>query len=66
MGRRKRLYHPDIFVIYHDGRIFLEEVKGFVFDKKQYLKKKYMAEWVCRHRGWTYRVIFESDLENVV
>jgi hypothetical protein len=65
MERQKRRYHPDIFVVYHDGRIFIEEVKGFVFDRRQYLKKKHMAEWLCRARGWTYRVLFEKDLERV-
>ncbi len=65
LGRRRKRYHPDIFVVYHDGRIFLEEVKGYVFNKRQFYKKKHMAEWLCRVRGWTYRVIYEVDLENV-
>lgn len=65
LGKRKRRYHPDIFVVYHDGRIFLEEVKGYIFDKRQFVKKKMMAEWTCKVRGWTYRVLFEKDLEKV-
>ena len=63
MGTRKRRYHPDILVKYHDGRIFLEEVKGYIFNKRQFIKKKHMAEWLCRTRGWTYRVLYEEDLE---
>jgi hypothetical protein len=65
MGRRKKRYHPDIFVVYEDGRIFLEEIKGYIFSKRQYLKKKMMAEAYCKFRGWIYRVIFEEDLEKV-
>ena len=66
MGRRRnRAYHPDILVLYHDGRVFMEEVKGYIFNKRQFLKKKSMAEWFCKVRGWKYRVIFEGDLEKV-
>ena len=65
MGKHKHNYHPDILVKYHDGRIFLEEVKGFIFSKRAYLKKKHMATWLCEARGWTYRVLFEKDLEKV-
>jgi TnsA-like endonuclease N terminal len=65
LGNRKRNYHPDILVLYHDGRIFLEEVKGVIFNKRQFIKKKHMAEWYCRAKGWTYRVLFEKDLETV-
>lgn len=65
LGRRRR-YHPDIFVVYHDGRIFIEEVKGFIFDKKVYIKKKRMAEWWCARKGYKYRVLFEKDIDTVL
>ncbi len=65
LGRRKKRYHPDIFVVYHDGRIFLEEVKGYIFNRRQYLRKKIMTEGICKMRGWTYRVVFEDGLEKV-
>jgi hypothetical protein len=65
MGKRKRRYHPDIFVVYHDGRIFLEEVKGYVFNKRQFIKKNAMANFYCRAKGWTYRILYEKDLEKV-
>lgn len=61
----KHRYHPDIFVVYHDGRVFIEEVKGFIFDKRAYFKKKLMAEWWCKRRGWTYRIVFQNKLEVV-
>jgi len=65
MGRRRR-YLPDIFVVYHDGRVFIEEVKGHIWNKRQFLKKKMMAELWCRARGYTYRVLYEGDLEKVL
>ena len=65
LGKRKRRYHPDIFVVYHDGRVFLEEVKGYVFNKRQFLKKNAMANFYCRAKGWTYRILYEKDLEKV-
>jgi hypothetical protein len=66
VGSKKHLYHPDIFVIYNDGRIYLEEVKGYIFNKKVFLKKKFMAEWLCKQRGWEYRVLFEKDIDTVL
>ena len=65
VGKSRHKYHPDIFVIYNDGRIFLEEVKGFIWNKKVFLKKKFMAEWLCKQRGWEYRVIYQDKLETV-
>lgn len=66
LGKRKRNYHPDILVQYHDGRIFLEEVKGYLPNKRMFIKKNHMAKWYCECKGWTYRVIFEKDLETVI
>jgi hypothetical protein len=65
LGRLRR-YHPDIFVTYHDGRVFLEEVKGRIWNKKMFLKKKAMAELWCKARGYEYRVLYEEDLEKVL
>lgn len=67
LGRRgKHRYHPDIYVVYHDGRTFIEEVKGYIFDKRAFIKKKWMAEAFCKARGWTYRVIWRDDLDTVL
>lgn len=65
LGKSKHNYHPDILVLYHDGRVYLEEVKGWIPNKRVFIKKKWMAEWYCRVKGWEYRVIFEKDLETV-
>lgn len=65
LGKRNRRYHPDIWVAYHDGRVFIEEVKGHIWNKRQYIKKKLMAECWCKRKGWTYRVLFEKDIDTV-
>jgi hypothetical protein len=65
MGKRKKNYHPDILVQYHDGQIFLEEVKGWIPNMRQVVKKKHMAEWYCAAKGWKYRMVFEKDLETL-
>jgi hypothetical protein len=46
--------------------VFIEEVKGHIFDKRAFFKKKIMAQWWCKRRGWHYRVLFERDLEAVL
>lgn len=58
-------YEPDLFVVYHDGRVFLEEIKGKIWDQRKHAKKVRMAEHYCRLRGWSYRILFEADLETV-
>ena len=65
LGKHKHNDHPDILVQYHDGRIFLEEVKGWIPNKRQFIKKKHMAVWYCEAKGWTYRVVFRDDLETL-
>lgn len=62
---KKHLYLPDLFVVYHDGRVFLEEIKGRIFDPAKHRKKVLMAEAWCRARGWSYRIIFEDGLDTV-
>jgi hypothetical protein len=46
--------------------VFIEEVKGHIFNKRVHLKKSRMARWWCRSKGWTYRILFEEDLEDVL
>jgi hypothetical protein len=62
---KKRRYWPDILVFYHDGRVFLEEVKGHIFRQREFVKKKWAAQAYCGARRWRYRLIFEEDLERV-
>ena len=64
-GKRHR-YIPDILIKYHDGRIVLEEVKGFVFDKAKFAAKNVAALLVTSmYENTTFRVVFGEQLEIV-
>jgi photosystem II biogenesis protein Psp29 len=47
------------------GAHSVEEVKGWIPNKRQFIKKKWMAEWYCEAKGWKYRVVFRDDLETL-
>lgn len=64
LGRRHR-YHPDILVIYHDGRKFIEEVKGKVWNRLAFGLKNLAAASYCAMNGMKYRVVFREQLELV-
>lgn len=64
--KRIRRYIPDILVEYEDGRFFLEETKGYVFNSLNFETKCSVARVYCKSRGIEYRVIFESDLDVLV
>lgn len=59
---RNRSYAPDFLVHLVDGRVFLEEVKGWIRDPKEFEAKNKAAQFFCELRGWKYKVIFENDL----
>ena len=58
-------YIPDILVEFSDGGRALEEVKGHIFGKAKFLKKRSAARAFCALRGWEYRVIFRGGLDRV-
>jgi hypothetical protein len=62
---KKRKYIPDLVVEYHDGRTFLEEVKGFIYNPAKFVMKNGIAKAYCKLRGWEYRIVFEEGLERV-
>lgn len=62
--RRRKNYIPDILVKYEDGTVFLEEVKGYIFRPREFLKKRQAAKLFCARKGWKYRTVFEKDLES--
>lgn len=64
-GKQKKRYHPDILVKYHDGRIFLEEIKGAVWNRYMFVMKNKAARLLCKCRGWTYRILYNKDIESV-
>ena len=59
-------YEPDLFVVYYDGRKFLEEIKGRIWSPNAYKQKVRMAEHYCRKKKWVYRVLFEEDIDTVL
>lgn len=66
LKHRRHRYIPDIVVEYHDGRKFLEEVKGYVYEPKKFIMKNASAKVYCSLKKWTYRIIWEDDLDTVL
>lgn len=62
---RKHRYLPDILVEYHDGRKFLEEVKGKVWDHLAFGAKNLTAASYCLLHGMRFRIVFREQLELV-
>lgn len=65
-GRKRRRYIPDFLVEMVDGRKFLEETKGFVWNRMNFARKNLAAMMWCSYRGITFRIIREEDLEAVI
>lgn len=63
--RKRRTYIPDILVEYKDGNIYLEEVKGVVFDATKFGAKNLAALGWCARNNVTFRLVFEKGLETV-
>ncbi len=63
---RRRNYLPDILVEYHDGSVFLEEVKGYVRDRWNFALKNVAAMLYCHQKGYTFRIVFREQLDSVV
>ncbi len=65
LHKRRKRYTPDILVEYVDGRKVLEEVKGFVYDRRKFMQKNGAALLYCMRRGIIFRILYEEDLETV-
>ena len=63
---RSHWYIPDILVEMNDGKMFLEEVKGYVRDQVAFDAKNKAAEALCERRGWVFRILFEKDIDIVL
>lgn len=63
--QRRHRYIPDIVVEYNDGRKFLEEIKGYVYQPGKFVMKNATAKLYCTLKRWTYRIIWEDGLEKV-
>ncbi|MHB8407788.1 MAG: TnsA endonuclease N-terminal domain-containing protein [Acidiferrobacterales bacterium] len=63
--KKRHRYSPDILVEMTDGAIYLEEVKGHVFDKTAFALKNRAAELYCKFRGWKFRIVWRDDLTKI-
>lgn len=59
---RSRRYVPDFWVSYVDGRVELQEVKGFQFEPTRCAAKAEAGRSYCQARGWSYRVLGAADI----
>lgn len=57
-----RKYIPDFWVTYDDGRIELQEVKGFQFEPARCAAKAETGRSYCQAKGWNYRVLGAADI----
>lgn len=65
MRGKKKHYLPDLLVEYKDGSIYLEEVKGIVFDGYKLGLKNLAALGYCARHGIVFRIIWKEGLESV-
>src|SRR5262245_11318446 len=65
LAKRRRRYVPDIRVEYHDGRVFLEEIKGKVWSRMEFGAKNLAALSFCVLKGMTFRILFREQLDRV-
>lgn len=59
---RTRHYLPDLLVKYLDGKIFLEEIKGWINNEDTFKMKNSLAEEYCKKNNIYFRVLFKKDL----
>ena len=64
-GRKRRRYIPDFLVEHTTGQKYLDEVKGYVWNRLNFARKNLAANMYCTYRGITFRIIREEDLEVV-
>lgn len=60
---KKSYYIPDILVTFENGNKRLEEIKGYVKDKKIFESKNKTAISFCKENGIEYKLIFKKDIE---
>lgn len=65
LQRCTRVYIPDIVVEYVDGKKYLEEVKGKIWNGLEFLYKNSAALRYCQAKRMTFRVLFKEDLGRV-
>lgn len=65
IDEKRHFYIPDFLVKLRNGRVILEEIKGWVRDKRIFEAKCLVARSFCELNGFEFRVLFERDLENI-
>lgn len=61
----EKTYIPDFLIEYSTGEFVLEEVKGYVIDKRKYDLKCSVANVFCKNNNMSYRVNFMNQKRNV-
>jgi hypothetical protein len=62
---KKSTYIPDILVNKADGSVILEEIKGRIWNMKEFLLKNEAANLFCRERGWRFTILFQKNLKDL-
>jgi hypothetical protein len=64
LNNKKHFYIPDIFVELIDGKIQIEEIKGYIFkDHEEEIREKIIAaEKFCKQNGFIYKFITEKEI----
>jgi len=60
-------YNPDLMIVFNDGRIRLEEIKGAILEKDKIrvdAKEKACLIFVEK-MGWEYKMLFRNDLRTI-
>lgn len=64
-GPEQRRYIPDFFIELQDGRVILEEIKGWVQDPEEFNYKNNVAEEYCKSQNIKFQIIFKNNLEQL-
>lgn len=59
-GNGKR-YYPDFFIEYIDGKLKIEEIKGYIKDEESFVKKSTSALEFFAKNGMEYDIIFPNQ-----
>jgi hypothetical protein len=60
-------YNPDLMIVFNDGRIRLEEIKGAILERDKIrvdAKEKACLTFVEK-MGWEYKMLFKNDLRTI-
>lgn len=61
----KKNYIPDFLVTLSDGKVFLEEIKGYIRDEFVFNQKNKSAKKYCKNNNMTYRVLYKNNIHDL-